>query len=369
MNLCRLITILLPLLLTTCIDPFDIGDVVNGQPRLVVDGLLTNQTKSHQVRITYSSPTLETFEDEAVRGAQVFIEDEDGNRVDLLEIDEGLYQTPDDYAGTVGKSYVLHVRTAENVSYRSLPEMMRPVADINAISAQLESRKYLTTIGVLLDEWGMQFYVSTGTGLPEPNFYRWDWEETYEFTAPLVREMQLNVPRCFQSGRPFRQLLIGSSQDLTQDRIERQPLTFVSKRTYKLQQRYSLLVEQYSLTERAFNFWSDIEEQRNSDGSLFDPPPSQIIGNMIREDDPNEIVLGYFQVSAVTEKRFFITRAEVPREPGGPVGGFGSCVEPVEEVPGGVPSRGDDNPPPEPPEFCYDCTLIRGTTTERPSFW
>nr|WKN39452.1 DUF4249 domain-containing protein [Tunicatimonas sp. TK19036] len=340
------------LFLTTCIDPFDIGDVVEGQRNLVVDGLITNQQKAHEIRITYSSPNLQVFEDEEVIGANVYIEDEEGNRTLLSEVEAGLYQTPADFAGTVGMAYTLNIRTAEDKSYRSLPEMMQPVAEIDSIYARLESRPYLTSIGSLLDEWGMQLYVSTGTGLPEANFYRWNWVETYEFIAPLIAPMQLNVPVCFQSGRLYRQLLIGSSQDLTKDRIERQPMTFVSKRGRKLQIRYSLLVEQYSLTERAFTFWENVQEQQNSDGSVFDPPPARIIGNMRSVDNPDETVLGYFQVSAVTEKRVFIGRGEVPSSPGGPVtGGFESC----------------NSADPEP--YCYDCSLLPGTTTERPPFW
>ncbi|MEQ9438179.1 MAG: DUF4249 domain-containing protein [Cyclobacteriaceae bacterium] len=342
---------LLALFLTTCIDPFDIGDVVQGERNLVVDGILTNQTKEHQVRITYSSPNLQVFEDEAVRGAEVYIEDEEGNRTLLSEVEEGLYQTSADFAGAVGNAYSLHIRTAEDKSYQSVPEVMQPVAEIDSIYAVLESRPYLTTIGVLLDEWGMQFYLSTGTGQAEPNFYRWEWKETYEFTAPLVSEMQFNVPICYETRSLYRRLLIGSSQDLTQDRIERQPLTFVSKRQRKLRVRYSLLAVQYSLSERAYTFWENVEEQRNSDGSVFDPPPARIIGNMTNVNDPSETVLGYFQVSAVTEKRFFITRGEIPSNPGGPVGGFEDCNSE------------------EPADYCYDCSLIPGTTTERPSFW
>jgi hypothetical protein len=355
------------LLLTTCIDPFDIGNVVDGQPRLVVEGLLTNETKAHEVRISFSSPTLSTFDAEPVSNAAVFIEDENGNRVQLSEEREGAYLTPPDFAGTVGVEYTLRIRTAENVSYRSLPEIMPAVAEIDSIYAEPASRTSLTALGTLIDEWGLGFYLNTGTGLPESNFYRWEWEETYEFMAPLMTEMQLETPICYQTSRPFRSLLISSSQDFTQDRIERQPINFVSKRTYKLQRRYSLQVTQYSLTERAFNFWSDIEGQRDADGSLFDPPPSRIIGNIVQENDPDETVLGYFQVSAVTQKRVFVARSEVPIEPGGPVQGFSVCVEPVSG--GGIGEETPEGQDEGPPEYCYDCRLLPGVTTEPPPFW
>jgi len=359
------------LLASSCVDPFDIGDIANGESRLVVDGMLTNETKAHSLRISYSSPSLRSYESEPVTQASVFIEGENGDRVQLTEENRGEYFTPPDFAGTVGVAYTLQIQTSENVSYRSEPEMMRPVAEIDTVFAEIEGKKYISNIGTLLDEHGLQFYLNTGTGLPESNFYRWEWEDTYEIKHPLDSIPETLAPPptdllCYQSSRGFQPLLLASSQNFTQDRIIRQPINFVSKRTYKLQRRYSLLVKQYSLTERAFNFWSDIEEQRNISGSLLDPPPTRIFGNIVRDDDPDETVLGYFQVSAVTKKRIFIERDDVPVEPGGPVQAFSICADENENE---FPVRGADDPNAGPPLFCYDCRFLPGVTTERPSFW
>ncbi len=359
------------LLTPSCVDPFNIGDIVDGQSSLVVDGLLTDEKKAHSVKISYSSPSLRSYESEPVTNASVFIEGENGDRVQLVEGKRGEYLTPPDFAGKVSVAYTLHIQTSENVSYRSVPELMRPVADIDTVFAEIEGRKYISTIGTLLDEYGLQFYLNTGTGLPESNFYRWEWKDTYEIKAPLDSVPETLTPpppnlTCYQSSQGFQSLLLGSTQNFTQDRIIRQPINFISKRTYKLQRRYSLLVKQYSLTERAFNFWSDIEEQRNISGSLLDPPPTRIFGNIVRVDDPAETILGYFQVSSVSEKRIFIERADVPVEPGGPVEAFSICAD---EEDSELPVRGADDPSQGPPLFCYDCRFLPGATTERPSFW
>jgi len=107
------------------------------------------------------------------------------------------------------------------------------------------------------------------------------------------------------------------------------------------------------MTERVYTFWETVKTQAESGSSIFAPPPSPIPGNIFNINDNTEAVLGIFQVSAVRQQRFFLPRAEVPARPGGPPSGFGECGPGVEEL----------------PEYCYDCRLIRGATTERPPYW
>ncbi|HZI25111.1 MAG TPA: hypothetical protein VFD46_08545, partial [Chryseolinea sp.] len=49
-------------------------------------------------------------------------------------------------------------------------------------------------------------------------------------------------------------------------------------------------------------------------GSLFDPLPSQVIGNIKNKNDASQPVLGYFTGGSVTKKRIFINFAQLPRE-------------------------------------------------------
>ena len=47
-------------------------------------------------------------------------------------------------------------------------------------------------------------------------------------------------------------------------------------------------------------------------GSIFSPQPSELKGNLHCISNPSEYVVGYVTASSVTEKRIFITAAEVP---------------------------------------------------------
>jgi hypothetical protein len=229
---------------------------------------------------------------------------------------------------------------------------MQEVPVIDSTYFEVESRTSLSSINSEVLTWGLQIYLNTGSGTNRNGYYRWDWSETYEYTAPLVALGQLDIPICYESGGIVGSLNIASTRDLGLDIIHRQPINFVPKRGKKLSSRYSILIKQYSLTQQAYDYWENVKEQLEGAGSIFSPPPSQIIGNVYNIDDDTELVLGYFQVSAVTEKRFFIARGEVPRDPGGPVSAFSECNSE------------------EPADYCYDCRLYSPfVTTERPPFW
>ncbi len=342
------------MLLSTCIERIELDESLSGEPVLVVDGVMTNANEPYTIKLSYSSPSLQTYEGVELTGAEVYITDEESNRTDLNEVKEGAYETdPNFFNGEVGKTYKLNIITPEGKTYASLPEKMPEVPLIDSVYYELDSRPYETSLGTILDEYGLQFYLNTGSGGTKTAYYRWSWLETYEFIAPLTTPMQLVVPVCYRSGTQTRYLNIASSQGLNKDRIERQKINFVEKQGIKLQRRYSLLVRQYALSERAYTFWENVQDQQENSGSVFAPPPSPIPGNMYNVNDDTELVLGYFQASSVAEKRVFVNRAEIPPGPGGSPGGFNECI------------AGD----PEASDYCYDCSLMFGVTTEIPTFW
>ncbi len=345
---------LILLLLTACIDPFEIGEDLQGTPLLVVDGKITNQAGPHQVALRYSSTTLDGFESPAISGAQVTITNQEGQEIILTEAEPGVYYSDESIRGQAGDTYQLHITLPDGKRYASQPETMPAVTAIDSLYAVVESRTALSTLNTLVDRWGLQIYVNSGSNSTMPGFYRWEWEDTYQIASPLTLPPPSSLPStCWLSSRGLRDINIASTQRLARDVVERQPITFVSKRGFKLQVRYSILVRQYSLSRNTYTYWSRIKEQIEGAGSVFDPPPAQIAGNIYHVDDQNEIVLGYFQASSVTERRFFIRRSEVPQQPGGPVNAFPECQ--------GVGA--------EPSPYCYDCSLVSGATTERPSFW
>ena len=53
-------------------------------------------------------------------------------------------------------------------------------------------------------------------------------------------------------------------------------------------------------------FLAKVDEQTSRTGSIFDPLPASLEGNIYNINQPNELALGYFGASAVSYKRIVI---------------------------------------------------------------
>ena len=100
---CRLLTILV--LLNSCVEPIEI-ELGQTAKTIVVDASLTNETRAHYAKISFSSH-LDESSDKPVRGAKVWIENDQSNRINMTEIEPGYYVTDSTYKGEVGRSYAL----------------------------------------------------------------------------------------------------------------------------------------------------------------------------------------------------------------------------------------------------------------------
>ncbi|GAA0879924.1 hypothetical protein GCM10009119_28930 [Algoriphagus jejuensis] len=76
--------------------------------------------------------------------------------------------------------------------------------------------------------------------------------------------------------------------------------------------RHYFNVRQLSISKDAYEYWRRVREIVNNTGSVFDTPPAPIKGNMYSVNDPDEVVLGYFEVSKAKMTRIYTTLADVP---------------------------------------------------------
>ncbi|MFP4092652.1 MAG: DUF4249 domain-containing protein, partial [Cyclobacteriaceae bacterium] len=201
-------------LITGCVEPLDLDGIVSGTPQLVVDGLITDQAEPYQVRLTYSATNLLSYQDEEISGAEVYVTDAEGERYEMYETGSGIYQSdPAEFQGVTGRTYQLHIRMPDGKTYASIPERMPASVPIDSIYARHENRPYLSSLGTALDEWGMQFYVSGGSGQKRAGYYQWIYTETYEFAAPLLHPNPLfNAPTCYRTFRATRGVNVASSE-------------------------------------------------------------------------------------------------------------------------------------------------------------
>jgi hypothetical protein len=234
---------------------------------------------------------------------------------------------------------------------------------------------------------GMQVYTNTHDPANSTFYYRWEWDESWMFYTPynsniLWQDDQI-VPRtesinvCWKFGKS-KAINIASSRSLNVDRISDYPLMYVSTASDRLKVRYSLLVKQYGLSEASYNYWKELKNVTENLGTLFDPQPSIVKGNVYNIDNEQEIVLGYFDATTVSEQRIFIRRSELPLVT--IPNYYAQCTDSIvsfRQIPDmmreqwllveetindfGVPVYIMSS------EYCIDCTLYG--TNERPDYW
>jgi hypothetical protein len=65
-------------------------------------------------------------------------------------------------------------------------------------------------------------------------------------------------------------------------------------------------VHQYSITQEAYTFWSDVKKLEETEGEIFDPISTQLRGNMNCITDPDRPMIGIFEVASVKETHAFV---------------------------------------------------------------
>lgn len=365
---------------TSCKKPYDPPAIRADNRFLVIDGTLINSpdsptviTLSRTVRLT---DTTTASSPEA--GATISVESNTGQIFSFNETPNGIYKS-NPLLLNASDQYRLNITTSSGSQYVSDFVEVKQTPSIDSITWQQQN--------------DVMINLDTHDPSNKTKYYRWDFTETYQYEAPLQAELSQDNGRLFyvdntnQTYDCWRsvnsvEILSGSSIALSEDVISKAPIAIVPQNSQKISIRYSILVKQYSLTREAYQYLQILKKNTENLGSIFDPQPSQLIGNIHSIQNPQELVIGFFSASSVQQKRLFITKYEVTnwafvdsnRECGVMVLGHTPLPSPNFFI--------YDYPDPDyyPYYFCgseclkiarrecVDCRL-RGGVNQKPSFW
>ena len=76
---------------------------------------------------------------------------------------------------------------------------------------------------------------------------------------------------------------------------------------------YSVLVHQYALDRKAFEYFQNIQKQIEDMGGLFAPQPTEIKGNITCLTHPEEIVIGYINACRKQPAVYISTRMNLQK--------------------------------------------------------
>lgn len=322
--------------IAACIEPYE-PEVGEYERTLVVDGIMTDGASPFKIQLSRSFP-YSSEENPAIANAQVFIETEQGEKIRLAETNPGIYENdPSVFKGETGKSYRLLITTPEGNQFESDWQQLKPSPSFDLAVAYQEKLNSNNEV-----ELGAQINLSTADGENNTRFYRWEFEETYEYLLLYPPRIEvkfgnrpgngldeiLDIPpsdfegyTCWQTA-DSKNIMIATTENLAQDVIQDFPLHYIDARTSRLYRRYSILVKQYALSEDYFDYLKKVEEVNETTGSLFDPIPNEFFGNITSSDGRDLPVLGYFAIAGIQEKRIFIERADLPVGLAAPYGPF-----------------------------------------------
>lgn len=351
-------------LFTTCTEDVHFDPQNNGY--LVVDGFITDRPGPHSIVLKKSGTFLDQTDggtEELVTGAQVTITDDLGEEIMLTETN-GAYLTPENFQGVAGRSYSLCITVDETTKYQSKPELLRSSSPIDSLYYKFSIVDVLNNSNGIDQEFRVEFLVDFEFP-SEEEYYKWEWLSTYILetfciTTPETlicdRSVWLSDPPptyCYvtqwSNGRSNSYLNMMSSQESTSRKLTGHSIQLLDP-TIEFVHKYSMLVNQYSLSKEAFDYWTLVEGQLNNTGSIFDAAPVQIRGNIFNVDNSQEVVLGYFGAQGITSKRIFIEADDI---------GIGP-----DQLFICNPDLGGTIP-----HWCSDCRLLTGSSGNKPDFW
>lgn len=380
-----------------CVDPYPV-ESLDFEDRLVVQATLTDEDKQHQIFLSRTI-ALDQQGSRPESGAQVQVRA--GAAIySFYETHPGVYQSHESFAALPDTEYQLMI-SAGGKTYLSDQETLPTPSPIEDVNAEL-----------ITDEDGNEsagiFVNSYNPGGTSRN-YRYEYEETYKIVAPSWRDKVLvpasdnscavNLEDNNPSGRvcyitnASNDIIQYSTSNLSEDRVDHYMIRDIAQNNYIISHRYSILVRQYVQSNEAYAYYEALNTFSGQESVFTGAQPGFFQGNMSSTDDPDEQVIGFFEVAAVSEKRLFFNYADIFSE-GQPIASYadsctpydppisyeGSCVlrELIEANIVRYYANNDNPPPPGPdeppagpylvvPRICGDCTVIG--EVEVPEFW
>lgn len=374
-------------ILNSCVVPYNL-DEEGYKDLLTVDAQITNENKSHFVKLSRSianlneSPEVET-------NAVVRIQCNDGTEEILKEIESGVYRTDSTkFVVKVGNTYKLLIKTSNGKSYSSNEcEILKP----SKIDRIYSERKEVVDVNNEILE-GVGIFVE-GKGY-SGSYLRWTYEEDWMFMTPHHYYTILDENSVASSGivkdiycwkkSSSNEIAIHSFQGQDSFDLKGNEVCFIpSDNTDRFMEKYAINIKQLSISKEEYEYWNKLQITSEEVGDVFGTQPFSVIGNIKSEIDEKELVLGYFQTGSVTAKRIYFDYKDVDRLELSLKNSIQNCELDTLKISERYPTpyslyerfvlKGDRMIYPNSdallsaPSICFECSLTG--SPKKPSFW
>lgn len=311
------LSFLLFIILFSCTEPY-LLKTTNFEEALVIEATITNELKTQQIKLS-KTYKLEENGPEFVENANVSVEDDLGNVYPFIEGTD-VYESQNPFQAVAGRKYKLTI-IAEGKTYTSTQEILTSVNPIQNVEV------HDINIG---GERGAEIKVKAFDATKSSKYYRYEFEETYKIIAPKWRAYTVTVdpvfnstgskdliytPRTYEARTCYttkksNELLLHSTSNLSEDRVDFM-VRFIPVTNPIIMHRYSILVNQYVQNLEAYTYYNTLKTISNSSSILSQNQPGFFSGNITCDSNPNEKVIGFFDVSSVSSQRIFFNFEDI----------------------------------------------------------
>jgi hypothetical protein len=281
--------------------------------KLVVEGMITTDSTPYTVKLSYTGQITNASayidsNQNFISDAVVIIRDDQGDSTLCTLVSPGTYQSTDNnFIGVVGSTYTLEVHLSNGSTYLSTAEKIPSLPPIDSVTVVYDSTS-------VTDVRPTQLIVSVN--VPDPadqvNYYRWT-ASGYIPRKSWGSPCTIGSPPCTDpymcSCHALCEQFLGSnavnilSDQLINGREIIQPVFYSPVYWFG---KHFIEIKQMSMNRDMYQFWEQYLQQTNRTGSILDPLPASLIGNIRNASDSNDLALGYFGASAVITKKVTI---------------------------------------------------------------
>jgi len=366
----------------SCIIPFEPQIDSKDINKYVISGQVSDNSDIQTVLVSKASAIGEPRY-LPVSGCSVIINDDKYHSFIMTQSGEGKYTGRIDPKYLfAGASFKVKIVTPEGTMLESDFDTMVECPVIDKLYYNIIE---VSGVDLTVINQHMQFYVDINAQNYKSRYFKWDVIETYEYHSEYPREWFYDgsvhhiIPPdssrmvCWLT-EADKNIYTLSTENLVENKYIKFPLHYVSNHTPNLVYGYSILINQYALSEAAYSYWDNMRINSADMGGLYEKQPLSITGNLHNLTDPDQEVLGFFTAALCSSQRLFFMNIE-----GMKIDFPGFCFP-------WAPTRGgflEINPGEYPaflmgdtatyymvvlPDECVDCMTLGGTNI-KPDFW
>lgn len=275
----------------------------------------TDNTIKLKSSLNFNANTANRYPD--IDGASVTLIDNENNEHNLPETGTGNFLV--DFNLNPELQYKLRIEYNNDI-FESAFESVPDVPLFDTIYAKMEE-KVLDAGGTnsVNDFWKrdvLQFYLDIDQ-TPKINNYRFVWRKIiqYVYIEP-AQGMLPEIPHyAWSSTFPGDIFSIASPPEYKAKKsIEKHPVFYIGLNEEtpapdgfeSYGSGYIFILYQYALSESAVRYYKDLNNQLGAEGYIFDPLFVQSRNNLRCVNNPDKVILGNFEVTAVKERRYFV---------------------------------------------------------------